>query len=405
MNTEYFTRLASIPAIFNNDSILEFNIEPDKRYLALGKSFIEFFVELPELFVPDNNFCAKLFEHFDLNIQYEDCSFKCSSNDNDLTREISDLIFRDPAYLRKIRFEGHWDESSLDSSQLKADPDLVKNRRGAKFVKQVEVNGKMVKQNFYRYQFMMPINHGIATGKQLLPPGIHVRLSFHRAKPSKALVDISDKIISYPDKSIKLINPVLNSCWAYSPDLNDQTSRIRTNGLKVPFESSCIRHKVLDNGLAEHTVMIQHGNLPKYIVFFFMEPIRFTNDLKYSSTRLEMHNLIEFSLILDNDVMQNYPLKVQKIGGTPFYHQFYRRWLKMTGQYQSHEDMLTEERFTENHFMIVETFADCEQTDGILSVKVRFSEDLEDKLFLCWMPVTEKVVNFDRNLAVTVTAE
>ena len=406
MNTDFHTRLAAIPCLFNNDSILEFSIEPDKRFLHLGKSFIEFYVELPEDFIPDNNFCNKLFDNFNLSINYEDCSYKCSQNDLDLTSQISDLIFRDPAYLRKIRFEGHFDEYSLDSSQLKAENDIVKNRRGELFVKQVEENGKMVDKNFYRYQYLMPINHGLATGNHILPAGVHVRLSFHRAKPAKALVDISDQVISYPEKAIKINNPILNSCWAFSQDLTEKMSQIRANGLKIPFDSACIRHKVLDDGLSEHTVMISHGPLPKYLVFFLMEPIRFTNDLKYSSSKMEMYDLQEFSLILDNQTLENYPLRVRTIGGTTvFTHEFYRRWLQQTGQYQSYEDMITETNFIKDHFMVVETFADSEQKDGILSAKLKFPADLHDKLFLCWMPVTEKVLNFDTNLAVSITSE
>ena len=406
MNSEqYFTRLASIPAIFNNDSILEFNIEPDKRFLLLGKSYIEFYVELPEDFVPDNNFGQKLFEYIDLNIQYEDASFKCSANDNDLTSNLTDLIFRDPAYLRKIKFEGHWDELSLDSSELKSLTDVIKDRRGQQFKKQILVDNKLVEKTFYRYQFMLPINHGLCRDNQLLPPGIHVRISCHRASPEKALVDISDEVISYPDKTIKIFNPSLNSCWAFSKDLDLKYDQIRNTGVKIPFESSCIRHKVLDDGLNEHSVMIMHGQMPKLIVFFLMEPLRFSNSLKYSSSKLEMHDLREFSLIMDNEIMQNYPLKVQNHANTLFYHQFYRRWLKMTGQYNSHEDMLTEENFIKDHFMIVETFEDAEQKNGILSVKVKFAEDLRQKLYLCWMPVTEKMLHFDRNLSVTISTE
>ena len=36
---------------------------------------------------------------------------------------------------------------------------------------------------------------------------------------------------------IKINNPILNSCWAFSQDLTEKMSQIRANGLKIPFDS------------------------------------------------------------------------------------------------------------------------------------------------------------------------
>ena len=60
MDDGSFHRIVSIPALFNNENLLEFSIEPDKRYLNLTKSFLKFYVEIPEEFCPDNNFGQKV---------------------------------------------------------------------------------------------------------------------------------------------------------------------------------------------------------------------------------------------------------------------------------------------------------------------------------------------------------
>lgn len=404
MDKDSFHRVVSIPAWFNTDNLLEFSIEPDKRYLNLSRTYLKFYVELPEVFVPDNNFGNKLFEYLDVNVQYEDASFKCSSNDYDHTSHIQDQIFKNPSYVKKMKFEGHFDNLNIDSSQLKSDAQLVANRRGSPFTRTKKSGNKTVEEKYYRYQMILPINHGLAKNDQLLPAGVHLRLTFHRAQPKKALVDISQSIATYPTKTIELIQPTLHVCWASSPSLHEQMSRIKEAGLTIPYESAHIRHRTLDDGLSEYNVQIMQGQVPKYIAFFLMEPDRFNNDFKLSSTKMTRHNLTEFSILMDNDVLQHYPLKVEKYGDSIFSHQFYRRFLIMTGQYgDSHDDILSEEVFIDDNFLILETFADSENKEGMLSVKLKFAEQLNSKLHLCWMPVFEKHLKFDRNLSVQIS--
>ena len=404
MDKDSHHRIVAIPAWFNTNNLLEFSIEPDKRYLNLSRTYLKFYVEVPEVFVPDNNFGNKLFEYLDVNVQYEDASFKCSSNDYDHTSHIQDRIFKNPAYLRKIKFEGHYDNLNLDSHGLKDEPDLVANRRGTLFTKTKKTGNKTVQEKYYRYQMILPINHGLAKNDQLLPAGVHLRLTFHRASPKKALVDISPSVVEYETKTIELLQPTLHVCWASSPSLHEQMSRVKESGLTVPYESSHIRHRTLDDGLSEYNVQIMQGHVPKYIVFFLMEPERFQNDFKLSSTKMSKYGLTEFSIMMDNDVLQHYPLKVEKYADSVFSHQFYRRFLIMTGQYgDSNDDILSEEVFIRDNFMILETFADSENKEGMLSVKLKFEEQLGSKLHLCWMPVFEKELKFDRNLSVQIS--
>jgi len=404
MNDDHYHKMVTLPALFNNNNLLEYSIEPDKRFLVLGKCYLQFQLELPVEFVPDNNFGNKLFEYLDLNVQYEDCSFKCSTNDYDYTSHVADKIFRNPAYLNRVKFEGHYDNVNYDSSELKSSPKIVSHRRGEKYMKTITVDGKVVTKEYYRYFLMLPINHGLCRENQVLPAGVHVRLSFHRANAKKALVDISNEVIKFPQTVIPLIEPVLQVCWAFSPKLTQDMSKISSVGLNIPFESGHIRHRVLDDGLMEHNVQIIQGQVPKYMAFFLMEPDRFANDFKYSSTKMERHGLTQFSLVMDNETMQHYPLKVIKYGTSNFYHQFYRRWLQMTDRYEDNEtDIMDEETYINSNFIILETFEDLENKEGHLAVKLNFDSPLENKLLLCWLPVTQKTLQFDRNLSVHLT--
>ena len=337
----------------------------------------------------------------DLNVQYEDCSYKSSSNDYDYTSFITDKLFRNSSYLRRIKFEGHYDNFNIDASELRTKSQIVAKRRGEQFTKNVTIEDKTVAKTYYRYLLMLPINHGLAHADQVLPPGVHVRLSYHRASPKKALVNVANKIVDFGKTSIDIIDPTFHFCWAYSPQLDTEMARVRSSGLELPFESSHIRHRVLDDGLLEHTVSISQGKLPKYMVFFLMSPERFGGDIMLSSTKFQMHDMKEFSLLLDNEILPNYPLKKHRIGSNYFYHEFYRHWLNMTERYGNSEDeIIDEETYIDNNFLMMETFDDTPNEEGHLTVKLSFDQALDEKLLLCWMPVTEKVLHFDRNLSV-----
>ena len=404
MVEDYYHKFVTLPSLFNNENLLEFSIEPDKRFLILGKSFIRFYVELSEDYVPDNNFTNKLFEYLDLNINYEDVNYKCSPNDYDLTSHIYNKIYRNPGYLKNIKFEGQFDNFNYDSSELKIHSDIVEKRRGVPFKKTIIVDGVSKEEKHFRYMFLMPINHGLCNENQILPAGLHVRLTFHRARAMKALVDISDSIIQYPENSIKLLDPTLNICWAYSTKLSSQMSKVNTSGLNIPFESSHVRHRVLDSGLSEHSIQIIQGKMPEMLVCFLMEPERFANESKLSSSKLERHDMTEFSLVLDNTVCENYPLKVSKYGESSFYHNFYKHWLIQTSNYgNSLENLLDESAFMNTNFMIVENFSDFEIKKGILAVKLKFNKLLDKKLYFCWVPFTMKTLKIDRNLSVQLT--
>ena len=394
----------TLPALFNNNNLLEFALEPNKRYLNLSDSFLQFYVELEESFVPDNNFGNKLFEYLDLTVNYEDCSFKSSPNDYDFTSHINDKIFRNQKHMEKLKFEGHFDSYSYDSSELKQVTEVVNNRRGESFTKTVvDKNGLSSDKVFYRYFIMLPLNHGLCRDGQILPAGTHVRLTFHRAKPSKALVDISDEIISFDGNTISIIDPLFQSCWTSSEKLTQQMAKVNTSGISIPFHSSHIRHRVLASGSTEYTIDISQGPLPEYMVFFLMEPERFNNDLKLSSTKMSRHGLDQFSLTLDNVIMENYPLKVIRYEDSTFYHEFYKRWLVMTSNYtDTDEPIMTEETYINTNFMILETFQNFVSKEGQLVVNLKFEADLQKQMLLCWMPCIKKNLNFDRNLVARI---
>ena len=393
-DTQEFQKTISLPPLFNNANLLQFDIEPDKRCFRLRDSYLQFYVELEDDFVPDNNFCSKLFEYMDLNINYEDVSFKCSSNDYDFTTFVQQRINISDKLSKRIPFEGNFDYFNYDSSELKNNASVVQMRQcGSKFTK----DGT----NYIRYHFMTPIYHGLSHG-QILPAGVHISLTFHRAKAEKALVDISNTVVEFPSKTIPILDPILHTEWAYGEVITQQMSQIKRNGISIPFTASHIRHRKLQTGLkTEQKIEILQGPLPQYVVFFLMKPDRFGGDLKLSSTKMEMHNLEKFTLKIDDVQMENYPLNVTKYGSSKFYHEFYRHFLMQTGIYEDQDqNFMKEDTYVNGNFMILESFENSQVKEGHLSVSLIFGDELKEELFLCWMPCYEKQLKFDKYLSV-----
>ena len=216
-------------------------------------------------------------------------------------------------------------------------------------------------------------------------------------------MDVANTIVNFDEKVIPIMEPTLHTTWAFGPVLENQMQKIKHSGITIPFNACSVRHRALTD-MTEQTIEILQGPLPEYIAFFLMEPLRFEGDLKLSSTKMETHSLSEFSLLLDNVVQENYPLKVIKHDDNKFYHEFYRRWLLETDRYRDTDSqIMSEDEYITQNFIILERFRDFENQAGYLSVKLKFDEELKNKLYLCWMPCYKKRINFDKHLSVQVT--
>ena len=66
--------------ISNTKNGLEFLLSPQKRYLKLADSVLAFSVELPDNYMPDNDFCNKLFENIIVDIDQVGKHFFLPSN-------------------------------------------------------------------------------------------------------------------------------------------------------------------------------------------------------------------------------------------------------------------------------------------------------------------------------------
>ena len=61
-------KMVYVQPVSNTKNGLEFLLTPQKRYIKLADSVLAFSVELPNNYMPDNDFCNKLFENIILDI-------------------------------------------------------------------------------------------------------------------------------------------------------------------------------------------------------------------------------------------------------------------------------------------------------------------------------------------------
>ncbi len=71
----------------------------DKRFLKLSETCLEFRIELPENYIPDNDVCAKLFENMDITVNHESISHKSSDLDYSITSYALNKVTYDDSYV------------------------------------------------------------------------------------------------------------------------------------------------------------------------------------------------------------------------------------------------------------------------------------------------------------------
>lgn len=85
-------------------------------------------------------------------------------------------------------------------------------------------------------------------------------MSFIRAKPERAVLNISDELNAKIDeRAITLINPHLNVMYITSNDVEQQINRLKGHSLSYPDYP--LKNIVLSEGLTEYNVNLINGKI------------------------------------------------------------------------------------------------------------------------------------------------
>ena len=159
-----------------------------------------------------------------------------------------------------MSISGIFTDMNMDANELKTilGTSLVSNRRTIA----EEVTRDGVK--YYRYNIIAPINHGLARQNKPMPSGIPIQLSFNRASSTKGLLQIADKneaneAVSYNEKTIPLIDPILSCYFVESSKASELYSKTKMYDVTVDFLDFSLRRELLMNSVSEHKLKIFEG--------------------------------------------------------------------------------------------------------------------------------------------------
>ena len=255
-------RIRYLSPVFNTSSKLEFMINPNNCYADLASSRLKFSVDIPTEFVPDSYFTSKLFEHLEVQINYVSCTTKSTDLDYILTDFFTSKLNYTKEHIATIgSLQGIWGISNMDAIDLDIQQNKYEIGKRRNFGEAHTIDGK----HYLRYYFIIRLNSGVIENHPL-PKDLPIKLTFFRADAERSLMSVSlneDQSASNAsydlDRSIKLINPVLELVNTQSNELDKKYAQHRLPSLSLPFLDKQIRREILFDGIDNFQINIKNG--------------------------------------------------------------------------------------------------------------------------------------------------
>ena len=256
--------LVSLSPNFNTTSYLEFQINPTGGHLQLSDTTLTYAVDVPADLVPDNFFTSKLFEHCEVSINHNVINTKSSDNDYALTTYfMTRMNWDESSLISSGALEGYWGNKNNDAGTFSTNSGVNENveiRRAE--TEKITLDDK----EYYRYQFITRLNIGIAMTPQPLPKNAPIKLTFYRADAAKSLLTTKmdehyKTLATNPDRSVKLVNPILNASFIHSEHYDRKYANHRIQRVDFPYLDFCIHRELLLNGVDQFQLKLSEGEL------------------------------------------------------------------------------------------------------------------------------------------------
>ena len=172
------------------------------------------------------------------------CTSKSTDSDYFLTDFFTSKLNYTKAHIQTIgSLQGIWGVDNLDAKKLNDDNySQFKDRRRRDCERKV-IDGN----NYLRYSFIIRLNSGVIENHPL-PKTVPIKLIFYRADAEKSLLSMNlnaektESQSSYDlDRSIRLINPLLELVNTQSQELDKKYSLHKLPDLDLPFLDKQIR--------------------------------------------------------------------------------------------------------------------------------------------------------------------
>ena len=380
----------------SDSSQLVWNLPPSKRYFKFSDSYITFTVDLPETVVPDNGFVDKLFDGMNIEIQQDLVTSKNADSESAISGHFWRKSMFDQNYLDStMGLVGCYDIHNVDSRILVKSPEIIAVRRlnATKFFKRIEIGETTYKTVWYRYEFISPLNHGLAREPCCLPDNLEISIKLYRAPSSAAVMKIADKITcdngtkidyDFSDSFIELRRPRLCAMFLRSEKLDAKMAKYRSYDFECNFYDYPIRYNILDSGESEFLVNLSRGAFPKYI-FLAVRPMNEDSPkMEKCVTNFKRHDLESLTVLVNSEPLPGHPLTTD----TKFYYSFLQNTDRLYNPWSS--GVLPFHHYVKHNFFVVINFENLKRDSGPLHVKLRFQKNLDEKFHLISMPVYAK---------------
>ena len=177
-----------------------------------------------------------------MQVNHVSCTSKSTDSDYFFTDYFTSKLNYTKDHIKTVgSLQGIWGIDNKSALQLSIAEDIVNSRRRDCEVKIID--GK----RYLRYSFIIRLNSGVIENHPL-PKQVPIKLIFYRADAKKSLLsmslsdDKSESTTTYNlDRSIKLINPLLELVNTQSTELDKKYSQHRLPDLDLPFLDKQIR--------------------------------------------------------------------------------------------------------------------------------------------------------------------
>ena len=394
-------KVVIIPPLYNNDTTVEFLIQPEKNLFYPNEVFLHFSVKIPAGYVLDNQSADKLFDSVEVQLNSTKITNRSSSSEYFLSAYFNTRCsYPTDLYDTSMRPMGYYSTRSVDAADITALTSSVKAATLAEYthyeVKESNVTTERV------YNFITPIMSPLFQQTKPLPSNINVGLSFKRSSSNLPLLEIvTDSKNTFANTNVELKNVFLECTYVDDEILEKKYNYLNSKELKYSLEEPIIRTFTIESGLNEATFNVNTGGqLPFALFSTIITPKAFFGDKKLSPTKFERKNLTAFEVLVDNVVLPGSHVNITDQSYVEPYVSFLRN-TKLYNNAMAGKTLRMSD-FLHSNFILSYDLTTTKQETGWLSLKYNFGDYLSENLMVivCLLYEKQLVINKDREIIV-----
>ena len=170
--------------------------------------------------------------------------------------------------------------------------------------------------------------------------------------------------------------------------------------IELPFLDTTIRRELLSEGLSEYRVKLFEGSLPSVLAIMLIDPKSFDGSYDQSSLKFHRNNLTSLEVVVDGTSISSHPIKMENGNSLNFFVEYLRR----TNRFHNLLSAKTLEKsdFDDSNFIIFVNLKHEGFRNGQCAAFLKFSQELDEKLFLLTVPISERKLRFDSYMNTTL---